>query len=146
RAVDRSYRDLAPRTASGKHHAVDDDCGRRLVCGIGDRRLREHTDIIRQVDDGGAGRGDVAVRGRLEKRLEDDRVVIPFDAHWRAVDGPVACARGDDRLDNHRTSSTAGGTNTCVASSSCTWSSPSAPVAGTGSRVADPWRNRSRIQ
>ena len=44
RVVDRSHRDLAPRTASDQHHAVDDNRGRRLVGGIGDRRLREHAD------------------------------------------------------------------------------------------------------
>jgi hypothetical protein len=44
---------------------------------------------------------DVAIRRRIEERLEDDDLVPPLDTHRRTVDTAVFGDGGDDALDDH---------------------------------------------
>ena len=71
------------------------------ILRVGDRRAGEDPDVVGQVDDGGARGDDVAVGRRLQKRLQDDRLVAPFDAHRRAVHRAVRGDGRDDGFDDH---------------------------------------------
>ena len=142
RAVDGLHFELAPRAAVGEHDAANDRGGDRLVLRIRDRGARKDAHVVGEVHDGRARRDDVAIGRRLEERLQDDRLVAPFDAHRRAVHGAVGGDGRDDafRRSRHLTRSTGGGTNAPSPSSSrrahgsvvsgplCTLSPPSAPV------------------
>jgi len=66
-----------------------------------DWRLRKQQDVVGEVHHRGARGHKISIRRGFQKRLQDDRVVAPFDAHRSTVHGPAGVDAGDDRFDDH---------------------------------------------
>src|SRR2546426_3540957 len=94
----------------------------------------------RQVHDGRPGVAEVLERRGLEERLDDDLLLAPLDAHRSEVGRPGGVERSENRLDDHRTSSTGGGANAGARGGARALSARSGSPSV---RAVAPWRKRS---
>src|SRR5207247_1737937 len=152
--VKRVHLDLSPGARRLEHDAADGGRRDRRELDGGDRALREQHDVVRQVHDGRPGVAEILERRGLEKRLDDDLLLAPFDAHRREVGRPGGIEGRENRLDDHRTNSAGGGGGGAIPGARSGsrgaggggGGGARAPSARSGSqavRAVAPWRKRS---